>query len=101
MADDKKTDDKTSAPLPKKAPSKPAAPAQSPLEQAVSAFANGFHVKDIERDLVRELQAVGITRLEDLQGHRLQAIRRALDQTLRASAHRLLAAAEPLRSKEK
>ena len=70
------------------------------LEKAVESFANDFHVKDIERDLVRELQAVGITSLEDLQGHRLHAIRRALDQTLRASAHRLLAAAEPLRSKE-
>ncbi len=100
MADDKtKPNDDAPVTLPKKAPSKPAA--QSPLEKAVGAFVNGFHVKDIERDLVRELKAVGITSLDDLQGHRLKAIRRALDQTLRASAHRLLGAAEPFRKEKK
>ena len=98
MPDDKtKPDDDAPVTLPKKTSSKPA---QSPLEKAVGAFANGFHVKDIERDLLREMKAVGITSLDDLQGHQMKAIRRALDQTLRASAHRLLGAAEPFR-KEK
>lgn len=79
--------------------SKPRQAQQTPLEQAIHAYVNGFDKRKFADRLLSELAGVGIESLEDVGPHRLGDVRHALRATLRADAHAFYAAAAEIRSK--
>lgn len=105
---DKTPDDTPVEAVPKSEPTKPptSKPAskprqvqQTPLERAVHAFVDGFEQQDVTDRLLVEFERIGIESLEDIGPHRLGDVRRALQVTLRATAHAFYAAAAEFRSK--
>lgn len=72
---------------------------QTPLEQAVHAYVNGFDKRKFADRLLNELAVVGIESLEDVGPHQFGDVRLALRATLRADAHAFFAAAAEIRSK--
>lgn len=105
---DKPSDEKPVETVPTSEPTKPSTskPAskpkqaqQTPLEQAIHAYVNGFDKRKFADRLLSELAGVGIESLEDVGPHRLGDVRHALRATLRADAHAFYAAAAEIRSK--